>query len=86
VNCTIGSNVYFGPDLAPINGKPPGYVRNGLVDAVEWVSNALDVGYRLDHLQGISTVFLLDILSQGRMAGRFAVGEYWNGSVAQVNE
>jgi alpha-amylase len=25
----IGSNVYFGPDLAPINGKPPGYVRDG---------------------------------------------------------
>jgi alpha-amylase len=83
----IGSNVYFGPDLAPINGKPPGYVRNGLVDAVEWVSNALDVqGYRLDHVQGISTVFLLDILSQGRMAGTFAVGEYWNGSVPQVND
>jgi alpha-amylase len=81
-----GSNVYFGPDLAPINGKPPGYVLNGLIDSVNWLSRALDVqGYRLDHVQGISTNFFLDLLNQGPLAGKFAVGEYWNGSVPQVN-
>jgi alpha-amylase len=81
-----GSKVYFGPDLAPINGKPPGYVLNGLIDSVNWLSTALDVqGYRLDHVQGISTVFYLDMLSRGAMQGKFAVGEYWNGSVPQVN-
>jgi alpha-amylase len=83
----IGSNVYFGPDLAPINSKPPGYVLNGLTSAVEWVSSALDVqGYRLDHVQGISTVFLLDLLGRTTMNGKFTVGEYWNGSVSQVND
>ena len=82
----IGSNVYFGPDLAPINGKPPGYVLNGLIDNVDWLTRALDVqGYRLDHVQGISTTFLLELLSRGAMRGKFAVGEYWNGSVSQVN-
>ena len=60
----IGSNVYFGPDLAPINGKPPGYVLNGLIDNVDWLTRALDVqGYRLDHVQGISTTFLLELLA-----------------------
>ncbi len=77
-----GSNVYFGPDLAPINGKPPGYVLHGLIDNVNWLSTALDVqGYRLDHVQGISTDFFHQLLSQGAAQGKFAVGEYWNGSV-----
>jgi alpha-amylase len=82
-----GSKVYFGPDLAPINGKPAEYVRNGLVDAVNWLTRALDVqGYRLDHVQGISTVFLLDLLNQGPVQEKFAVGEYWDGSVANVTD
>jgi alpha-amylase len=81
-----GSNIYFGPDLAPINGKPPGYVMNGLIDSVNWLSTALDVqGYRLDHVQGISTDFYHQLLSSGAMQGKFAVGEYWNGSVPEVN-
>jgi len=81
-----GSNVYFGPDLAPINGKPPGYVLHGLIDNVNWLSTALDVqGYRLDHVQGISTDFFHQLLSQGAAQGKFAVGEYWNGSVPEVN-
>jgi len=81
-----GSPIYFGPDLAPINGKPPGYVMNGLIDNVNWVSTALDVqGYRLDHVQGVSTNFYHELLSRGVMKGKFAVGEYWNGSVSAVN-
>lgn len=82
-----GSKVYFGPDLAPINGKPPGYVRNGLIDNVNWLTRALDVqGYRLDHVQGISTVFLLDLLNQGPVQGKFAVGEYWDGVVSHITD
>jgi len=81
----MSSKVYFGPDLAPINGKPPGYVSHGLVDAVTWLSRALDVqGYRLDHVQGISTNFLYDLLNQPPMEGKFAVGEYWDGSVGNI--
>jgi alpha-amylase len=36
-------------------------------------------------VQGISTNFFLDLLNQGPLAGKFAVGEYWNGSVPRVN-
>jgi hypothetical protein len=40
-------------------------------------SRALDVqGYRLDHVQAISTDFFLDLLNQPDIRARFAVGEY----------
>jgi alpha-amylase len=83
----MGSKVYFGPDLAPINGQPPNYVLNGLINAVGWVSRVLDVqGYRLDHVQGISVDFLRQLLNANGMQGAFAVGEYWDGVVAHVND
>jgi len=81
-----GSKVYFGPDLAHLTSKPPGYVRDGLVNNVAWLTRALDIqGYRLDHVQGISRDFLLDLLSQPPMRGLFAVGEYWDGDVGNVH-
>ncbi len=49
----------FGRELAPINGKPPCYVFNGLIDAADWLTRALDVqGYRFDDVKGLSTDFL----------------------------
>lgn len=83
----IGSKVYFGPDLAHINGRPEGYVSGGLVASVEWLTRALDArGYRLDHVQGISAVFLRSLLDQGVMQGKFAVGEFWDGDAAKIND
>lgn len=77
----------FGPDLAPINGKPSGYVFDGLVNAADWMSRALDVqGYRIDHVPGLSTDFLRGFLSRGAMAGKFAVGEYFTGDVHAIRE
>jgi len=83
----IGSKVYFGPDLAPTNGRPEGYVSWGLVANVEWLTRALNAqGYRLDHVQGISAMFLRSLLNQGVVQGKFAVGEFWDGDAAKIND
>ena len=80
----MGSKVYFGPDLAPINGKPAGYVADSLIANVEWMTRALDAaGYRLDHVQGISAEFLRRLLSEEITQGKFAVGEFWDGTQAR---
>jgi alpha-amylase len=82
-----GSRVYFGPDLAHINGKPPRYVAANVIANIEWLTRALDVqGYRLDHVQGISTTFLRELLSRELLRDRFAVGEYWDGDAGRVHD
>jgi alpha-amylase len=74
--------VSFGLDLAPINGQPPRQVFDGLVDSADWVTRALDVqGYRIDDVKGISTDFLLPFLDSKSMAGKFAVGEFFDGDL-----
>jgi glycosidase len=76
----------FGRELAPINGKPQGYVFNGLIDAADWLTRALDVqGYRLDDVKGLSTDFLFPFLTQKAMAGKFAFGEFFDGNRTLVN-
>jgi alpha-amylase len=71
----------FGPDLAPINGIPPHHVFDGLIDSADWVTRALDVqGYRVDDVKGISTDFLLPLLDSKSMAGKFAMGEFFDGN------
>jgi alpha-amylase len=83
----IGSNVYFGPDLAPINGLPAGYVSKSLITNVKWLTRALDAqGYRLDHVQGISAVFLRSLLSHSIMQDKFAVGEFWDGDTGKIKD
>src|SRR5262249_47381627 len=60
----------FGPDLAPINGRPPGYVFRGLQDSADWLTRALDLqGFRVDNVKGISTDFLSPLLNHGALAG-----------------
>jgi hypothetical protein len=76
----------FGREFAPINGKPQGYVFNGLIDAADWLTRALDVqGYRLDDVKGLSTDFLFPFLTQKAMAGKFAFGEFFDGNRTLVN-
>jgi galactose oxidase len=76
----------FGRELAPINGKPQGYVFNGLIDAADWLTRALDVqGYRLDDVKGLSTDFLFPFLTSKSMAGKFAFGEFFDGNRTLVN-
>ena len=73
----------FGRDLAPINGfRGPdgqGWAFEGLEKSGDWLTKALDIqGYRLDDVKGISTDFLQPWLNYGAMAGKFAVGEYFD--------
>jgi alpha-amylase len=75
----------FGRDLAPINGQPSGYVSNGLFNAADWLTRALDLqGFRADDVKGISTDFLLPLLNHGALRGRFAVGEFFDGDLGKL--
>ena len=82
----MNSNVYFGPDLAHINAKPEGYVSRELTAAVEWLTRAVNAqAYRLDHVQGISVVYLKALLNRSLAGGKFAVGEFWDGDQNKIN-
>jgi len=77
----------FGRELAPINAKPPHYVFDGLIDGCDWLTRAVDAqGYRLDDVKGLSTDFLRPFLNSKSMAGKFAVGEFFDGNVALVKQ
>jgi galactose oxidase len=77
----------FGRELAPINGTPAHYVSDNLIDACDWLTRSLDAqGYRLDDVKGLSTDFLLPFLNSKSMAGKFAVGEFFDGNSRLVNQ
>jgi alpha-amylase len=76
----------FGDELAPINGVPRGYVRDGLVDAGDWLTRAIDLqGYRVDDVKGLAPSFVSDYLNSKRMRGGFAVAEYFDGNPGALN-
>jgi alpha-amylase len=75
----------FGRDLAPINGIPKDHCGNGLLNAADWLTRALDLqGYRLDNAKGVSTVFVQRLLSHGAMANKFAVAEFADGNIPLI--
>lgn len=86
------SEIHFGRDLAPINGrtvdvdgKPVVWSDYGLRQAGDWMTRALDLGgYRIDDVYGISWDWLNTFLSTGAMQGKFAVGEYYTGDVSAI--
>lgn len=82
----VSDDAPFGRELAPLNGRPPKhYVINNLIAAADWLTRALDVqGYRLDDVKGLSTDFLLPFLNSKSMRGKFAVGEFFDGNRALV--
>ena len=72
----------FGRDLAPINGTPKDHCSNGLLNAADWLTRALDLqGYRLDNTKGVSTIFVQRLLNHGAMTNKFSVGEFADGNV-----
>lgn len=80
----------FGRDLAPINGfkgtDGQGWAFENLEKSGDWLTKALDVqGYRLDDVKGISTDFLSPWLNYGAMAGKYAVGEYFDTNRDNLN-
>ena len=76
----------FGRDLAPINGGRPigasqSWAYTNLMQSGDWLTKALDIqGYRLDDVKGQSTDFTYNWLNYGAMAGKFAVGEFFDGN------
>jgi len=83
----VADDFPFGRELAPINAKPPRYVFDNLIAAADWQTRALDAqGYRIDDVKGLSTDFLLPFLNSAAMAGKFAVGEYFDGNRLLVNQ
>jgi alpha-amylase len=76
----------FGRDLAPINGgTPKGRCGEQLIDAADWLTRALDVqGYRLDNTKGVSTIFVTELLHAKSMVGKFAVGEFADGNIGNL--
>jgi galactose oxidase len=80
-------DVPFGRELAPINGLPAHYVSTNLTAACDWLTRALGVqGFRIDNVKGLSTDFLKSLLQSQSMAGKFAVGEFFDGNVNLVNQ
>jgi alpha-amylase len=76
-----------GRELAPINGQPPGFVSGNLTAAADWLTRSLGVqGYRIDDVKGLSTDFLFPFLNSQSIAGKFAVGEFFDGNQGLVNE
>ncbi len=73
----------FGDDLAIIHGRPPpGYVLQSLLAAAAWMTRALDLqGFRFDNAKGVSTEYVARMLRTAPMAGKFSVGEFFDGDV-----
>jgi alpha-amylase len=76
----------FGRDLAPINGEKH-WIYNGLISALAWQTAALDLdSYRFDYVKGISADWLKPLMTTAPMAGKFAVGEFDDGSVSNCED
>jgi galactose oxidase len=82
----VSDDLPFGRELAPIDAKPLHYVSDNLIAAADWLTRALDIqGYRLDDVKGLSTDFLRPFLNSKSMAGKFAVGEFFDGNRVLIN-
>jgi alpha-amylase len=64
---------------------PKDHCSNGLLDAADWLTRALDLqGYRLDNAKGVSTIFVLRLLTHGTMANKFSVAEFADGNIQLI--
>src|SRR5215471_3419620 len=82
----VSDDFAFGDELAPINALPKGYVMNGLIDAGDWQTQALNAqGYRIDDTKGLSETFVTTYLNSKAMQNNFAVGEYFDGNPDTLN-
>lgn len=61
------------------------YVSRHLIDAGDWLINALGLqGMRIDMAKNVSPDFLKTYLNTGAMAGKFTVGEYWSENIQEL--
>jgi len=73
-------NFAFGDMASYINSTPKGYMLSGAIDAADWLTRTLDFdGYRVDDTKGMAVEAVRQFLESKAMAGRFAVGEYFDG-------
>jgi alpha-amylase len=75
-------------DLASltVNGATWSYSDYGMKQSGDWLTKALGCdGYRIDDVKASSPSWLASFLSYGSMSGKFAVGEYYDGDVSDVN-
>ena len=82
----IADDIGFGRELAPVNGgTPKGATGEHLIAAAQWLVKSLDAqGARIDDVKGLSTDFLPRYLNSPALAGKFAVGEFFDGNVNLV--
>jgi hypothetical protein len=70
----------FGDQLCPINGKPQGYVANGLIDAGDWLWRTVGYdGARLDDMKGMNAGFVKRFVTSKAMKGKWFFGEFASG-------
>ena len=74
-------NYAFGDMVSYINSTPKDYMLNGATAAADWLTRTLDLeGYRIDDVKGMAVAAVRQVLDSKSMAGRFAVGEYFDGN------
>jgi len=79
-------NFAFGDMVSYIHSTPKGYMLNGAIDAADWLTRTLDVeGYRIDDTKGMAVEVVRQFLDSKSMAGRFAVGEYFDGNPSALH-
>jgi alpha-amylase len=79
-------NFGFGDMASYINSTPHGYMLGGAIAAADWLTRTLDLqGYRIDDVKGMAVQAVRQLLDSDSMAGRFAVGEYFDGNPSALH-
>jgi alpha-amylase len=79
-------NFAFGDMVSYVNSVPKDYMLSGATDAADWLTRTLDIqGYRIDDVKGMAVQAVRHVLNAKSMAGRFAVGEYFDGNPAALH-
>jgi alpha-amylase len=79
-------NFGFGDMVSYMNSTPKGYMLNGATDAGDWLTRSLDLeGYRIDDTKGMAVEVVRHFLDSMSMAGRFSVGEYFDGNPSALH-
>jgi alpha-amylase len=79
-------NFGFGDMASYINATPHGYMLEGAIGAADWLTRTLDLqGYRIDDVKGMAVEAVRQVLDADSMAGRFAVGEYFDGNPSALH-
>lgn len=79
-------NFGFGDMVSYINSTPRGYMLNGAIDAVDWLTRSLDLqGYRIDDTKGMAVEVVRLLLDSKSMTKRFSVGEYFDGNPSALH-